>query len=58
MQMNKYQQVIIAEKPCMETWFKKSCLINFEIVLDFLKYRLVQRTAMLIISILKDVCKP
>ena len=24
MQMNKYQQVIIARKPCMETWFKKS----------------------------------
>ena len=58
MQMNKYQQVIIAKKPFMETWFKKSGLINFEIVLDFLKYRLVQRTAMLIISILKDVCKP
>ena len=23
MQINKYQQVIIARKPCMETWFKK-----------------------------------
>ena len=22
MQMNKYQQVIIARKPCMKTWFK------------------------------------
>ena len=23
MQKNKYQQVIIARKPCMETWLKK-----------------------------------
>ena len=52
MQRNKYQQNIIARKPCMETWFKKpllgglekngkllikSGLINFEIILNFFK---------------------
>ena len=30
MQMNKYQQVIIARKPCMETWFKKPLLDGLE----------------------------
>ena len=30
MQMNKYQQVIIARKSCMETWFKKPLLDGLE----------------------------
>ena len=30
MQMNKYQQVIIARKPCIETWFKKSLRSGLE----------------------------
>ena len=30
MQRNKYQQNIIARKPCMETWFKKPLLGGLE----------------------------